>query len=273
MIDPFHLAAYGTATVNYNRDVEAYPLLKAIWEKMTGGLCPYKSPTDMGVNRIGFGIVDDDVVREASKQEVIRRYFRYAVDFEQGVSDETSLSRAKALMCKLGLKPEDRIPVLAAREAAQRAREAGKGKSGGEIVSAAAIQLKDGTIVTGRNSDELHAAAAMMLNAIKTLAGIPDKLHLITPEVIHSITHVKTDILKAGGASLTLEEALICLAVSCHTSSAARIAAEKLSELRGCETHLTNIVGAGDLAGLRRLGCRFTCDPYYATTALFTSGE
>ena len=273
MIDPYHLQAYGKTTVNYNRDVDAFPLLRAIWEKMTGGECPYKSPTDMGVNRIGFGIVDDEVVREASRQEVIRRDFRYMTDFALGTTDRDSVARADALMQKLGLKPEDRIPVEAARLAAQNAKEAGKGKAGGEIVSGAAIQLKDGRIVTGRNSDEMHAAAAMMLNAVKALAGIPAQIPLIAPNVIQSIAHMKHDILKGGYTSLNLDEALIGLAISCTTNPTAQIATEKLNELRGCEVHMTHIVTPGDEAGLRRLGCRFTSDPYFASNALFTAGQ
>ena len=273
MIDPYHLAAYGKTAVNYNRDVDAYPLLKAIWERMTKGECPYKSPTDMGVNRIGFGIVDDAVVQEASKQEVIRRAFRYMTDFALGTTDRDSVARADALMQKLGLKPEDRIPVEAARQAAQNAKEAGKGKAGGEIVSGAAIQLKDGRIVTGRNSDEMHAAAAMMLNAVKELSGIPAQIPLIAPNVIQSIAHMKHDILKGGYTSLNLDEALIGLAISCTTNPTAQIATEKLNELRGCEVHMTHIVTPGDEAGLRRLGCRFTSDPYFASNALFTAGQ
>ena len=273
MIDPYHLQAYGKTTVNYNRDVDAFPLLRAIWEKMTGGECPYKSPTDMGVNRIGFGIIDDEVVREASKQEVIRRAFRYMTDFALGTTDRDSVARADSLMQKLGLKPEDRIPVEAARQAAQNAKEAGKGKAGGNIVSGAAIQLKDGRIITGRNSDEMHAAAAMMLNAVKELAGIPAQIPLIAPNVIQSIAHMKHDILKGGYTSLNLDEALIGLAISCTTNPAAPIATEKLNELRGCEVHMTHIVTPGDEAGLRRLGCRFTSDPYFASNALFMAGQ
>ncbi len=273
MIDPYHLQAYGKTTVNYNRDVDAFPLLRAIWEKMTGGECPYKSPTDMGVNRIGFGIVDDAVVQEASKQEVIRRAFRYMTDFALGTTDRESVARADSLMQKLGLKPEDRIPVEAARQAAQNAKEAGKGKAGGNIVSGAAIQLKDGRIITGRNSDEMHAAAAMMLNAVKELAGIPAQIPLIAPNVIQSIAHMKHDILKGGYTSLNLDEALIGLAISCTTNPAAQIATEKLNELRGCEVHMTHIVTPGDEAGLRRLGCRFTSDPYFASNALFMAGQ
>ena len=274
MIDPYHLQAYGKTTVNYNRDVDAFPLLRAIWEQMTGHECPYRSPTDMGVNRIGFGIVDDEVVREASKQEVIRRYFRYLCDFAKGTTDRESVETADALMRKLSLKPEDRVPVEAARQAAQSAKVAGKGKAGGEIVSGAAIVLKDGRVITGRNSDDMHAASAMMLNAIKALSGIPEQIPLIAPDIIRSITHMKHDILKGGSyTSLNLDEAIIGLAISCTMNPAAQIAAEKLNQLRGCEVHMTHIVTPGDEAGLRRLGCRFTSDPYYATKALFQDGQ
>ena len=272
MIDPYHLQAYGKTAVNYNRDVEAYPLLRAIWEKMTDGECPYKSPTDMGVNRIGFGIVDDAVVQEASRQEVVRRNLRTLCDFATGLADRDSVARVDALMHKLGLRNEDRIPVEAARQAAQDAREASKGKAGGAVVSGAAIQLRDGRIVTGHNSDELHATAAMVLNAVKLLAGIPRQIHLIAPSVIQSIAHLKRDILKGGFTSLNLDEALIGLAISCTTNPAAAVATEKLAELRGCEAHLTHIAPPGDQAGLRRLGCRFTNDPFFAGNALAMTG-
>ena len=270
MIDPYHLEAYGVKTVNYNRDVDAFPLLVAIWQKMTKGACPYKSPTDMGVNRIGFGIVDDEVVRQASKQEVIRRFLRYQCQFAEGTTDRDSVERAKELMESLGLKPEDRVVVEAARQTAESARLRGKGKAGGTIVSGAAIQLKDGRIVTGRNSDEMHAAAAMVMNAVKAISGIPNQIPLIAPNVIQAIAHMKQDILKVGYTSLNLDEALIGLAISSTTNPAAQIAMEKLNELRGCEVHMTHMVTPGDQAGLRRLGCRYTSDPYYATTALFT---
>ncbi len=273
MIDPYHLQAYSVAAVNYNRDVDAFPLLRAIWEKMTHKECPYKSPTDMGVNRIKFGIIDDQIVQEASKQEVIRRNLRYLCDFAEGSTDRDCVSRADALMHKLNLKAEDRIPVEAARKAAQIAKDAGKGKAGGNIVSGAAIQLKDGRIVTGRNSDELHAVAAMMLNAIKELSGIPEQIPLIAPTIIKSIAYMKHDILKGDYTSLNLDEALIGLAISCTTNPAAQIATEKLNELRGCEVHMTHIVTPGDEAGLRRLGCRFTSDPYFATNTLFNAAQ
>ena len=271
MIDPYHLAAYGKTAVNYNRDVDAYPLLKTIWEKMTGGACPYQSPTDMGVNRIGFGIVDDDVVQEASKQEVIRRYMRYQCLYAEGSTDEETLARAKRLMDSLGLKTEDRCVARAAREAAEEARRQGKGKAGGLIVSAAAIELHSGEIVTGRNSDELHACSAVILNAVKRLAGIPDRLPLLAPSILQSIAHMKNDILKGGYTSLNLDEALIALAISATTNPAAALAMEKLTELATCEVHMTHLVTPGDEAGLRRLACRYTSDPCYASTQLFNA--
>ena len=273
MVDPYHLEAYGQSTVNYNRDVDAFPLLVAIWQKMTKGTCPYKSPTDMGVNRIGFGIIDDEVVRNASKQEVIRRFLRYQCLFAEGATDRESVERAKQLMDSLGLRTEDRVVVEAARRAAEEAQIAGKGKAGGTIVSGAAIQLQDGRIVTGKNSDEMHAAAAAVINAVKTLSGIPAQIPLIGPYIIQAVSHMKQDILKVGYTSLNLDEALIGLAISSATNPAAQIAMEKLNELRGCEVHMTHMVTPGDQAGLRRLGCRYTSDPYYATNALFTGEQ
>ena len=269
MIDPYHLEAYGKEAVNYNRDVDAFPLLVAIWQKMTKGACPYRSPTDMGVNRIGFGIIDDEVVCNACRQEVIRRFLRYQCLFAEAAIDRESVERANSLMTSLGLKPEDRVVVEAARRSAEEAHLQGKGKAGGTIVSGAAIQLKDGRIVTGRNSDEMHAAAAMVMNAVKTLSGIPSQIPLIGPNIIRSIAHMKQDILKVGYTSLNLDEALIGLAISSTTNPAAQIAMEKLSELRGCEVHMTHMVTPGDEAGLRRLGCRYTSDPYYASNRLF----
>ena len=270
MIDPYHKEAYGVETVNYNRDVDAFPLLVAIWQKMTKGACPYRSPTDMGVNRIGFGIVDDEVVRNASRQEIIRRFLRYQCAFADGTAPRSMVEKAKGLMDALGLKTEDRVVVEAARRAAEEAQLQGKGKAGGTIVSGAAVQLPDGRIVTGRNSDEMHAAAAMVMNAVKAMSGIPAQIPLISPNIIHSIAHMKQDILKVGYTSLNLDEALIGLAISSTTNPAAQIAMEKLSQLRGCEVHMTHMVTPGDQAGLRRLGCRYTSDPYYATNALFT---
>ncbi|HRR34665.1 MAG TPA: DUF1846 domain-containing protein [Kiritimatiellia bacterium] len=267
MVDPYHLQAYNKVAINYNRDVDAFPLLRAIWERMTREPCPYKSPTDMGVNRVGFGIIDDAVVCAASKQEVIRRYFRHVCEFSAGQIEHITVDRVEMLMQKLDLAPEDRAVVKPARQAGQDAMQQGKGRNG--IFCGAAVQLKDGRIVTGKNSEQMHAAASMVLNAIKVLSGIPDQIHLIAPQVVQSIVHMKHDILKGKYTSLNLDEALIGLAISCATNPAAQIAMERLIDLRDCEMHMTHMVTPGDEAGLRRVGLRYTSDPFFASSELF----
>ena len=267
MVDPYHLQAYNKVAINYNRDVDAFPLLRAIWEKMTKETCPYKSPTDMGVNRVGFGIIDDAVVCEASKQEVIRRYFRHLCEYAAGQNEHIMVDRVEVLMHKLKLSPEERIVVKPARQAGQDAMKQGKGRNG--IFCGAAVQLKDGRVVVGKNSEQMHAAASMVLNAIKVLSGIPDQIPLIAPQVVQSIVHMKHDILKGKYTSLNLDEALIGLAISCATNPAAQIAMERLIDLRDCEMHMTHIITPGDEAGLRRVGLRCTSDPFFASSDLF----
>ena len=267
MIDPFHLEAYGVATVNYNRDVAAFPLLRAIWERITNEPCPYKSPTDMGVNRCGFGIIDDDVVREASRQEIIRRYFRATTEYAMGSSDMTSVSRIEMLMKDLGLKQEDRKVVVPAREAAEEGRRLGKGVGG--IFTGAAIELPDGTIITGKNSQTMNSASAVVLNAIKKLAGIPDKLHLLPPEVINDIVSLKRDILGEKVTSLNLDELLVALSISASSNPVAKEAMHYLKNLRDCEMHITHIIASGDASGLRRVGLRPTSDPKFRNASLY----
>ncbi|MCL1920099.1 MAG: DUF1846 domain-containing protein [Kiritimatiellaeota bacterium] len=267
MVDPYHLQAYDEIAINYNRDVEAFPLLRAIWKKMTDEVCPYQSPTDMGVNCIASGIVDDAVVSAASRQEVIRRYFRHLSEHRSGQVEHGTVERADEIMLRLSLAPEDREVVRPAREAAHEAMLHGKGHSG--IFCGAAIKLRDGRIVTGKNSEQLHAAASVVLNAIKTLAGIPEQIHLIAPEVVGHIVRMKQNILKGDYTSLNLDEALIGLAVSCATNPTAQVTIEHLIDLRDCEMHLTHIVTPGDEAGLRRLGIRATSDPFFAAAELF----
>lgn len=267
MVDPLHLQAYNKVAINYNRDVEAFPLLSAIWEKMTKEPCPYRSPTDMGVNRIGFGIIDDQVVCNAAKQEVIRRYFRHLCEYRSGQTEQDTVDRLETLMRKLKIVPEDRPVVKPARLAGKEAMEKGKGCNG--IFCGAAIQLKDGSIVVGKNSETMHAAASVVLNAIKELAGIPDKIPLIAPQVVQSIVHMKHDILRSKYTSLNLDEALIGLAISCATNPAAQLAMEKLIDLRNCEMHMTHIATAGDEAGMRRVGLLCTSDPLFASPDLF----
>jgi len=267
LVDPFHLEAYGKTTINYNRDVEAFPLVKRILEKITGGESFYKSPTDMGVNRAGFGIVDDEVVREAAKQEIIRRYFRYSCEYALGFVDKGTVDRAELIMKEIGAKPEDRSVVDAARQAAACAQEENKGNKG--IFCGAAIEFRDGKIVTGRNSSLMHAATSLILNSIKLLADIPDKIHLLSPSIIDSIRKLKEDTLNAKAVSLDLEEVLIALSISAATNPAAQFAMEKLKELKGCEVHITHIPTPGDEAGLRKLGVNLTSDPNFSSKSLF----
>jgi len=267
MIDPFHLEAYGETAINYNRDVEAFPLLERILEKITGAESMYKSPTDMGVNRAGFGIIDDDAVREAAKQEIIRRYFRYRCEYVMGLADKDSEQRAIMLMNEVGVRPEDRRVVEPARAAAREAQERGKGNEG--IFCGAAVELADDTIVTGKNSPLMHAASSVVLNAIKHLAEIPDKIPLLSPATMESIARMKKDILNAGTISLDLEETLIALSISATANPAAQLAMERLKDLARCEVHMTHIPTPGDEAGLRRLGVNLTTDPDFSTKNLF----
>jgi uncharacterized protein (UPF0371 family) len=269
LVDPFHLESYGETTINYNRDVEVFPVLKRILEKITGGESPYKSPTDMGVNRAGFGIVDDDAVREAAKQEIIRRYFRAACEYAMGFVDKDTVQRVELLMEELDIGPGDRRVVEPACEAAKEAEQKGKGNKG--VFCGAAIELADGSIVTGKNSPLMHSSSSLILNAIKKLAGMPDEIHLLSPDAIESIGSLKKDIFNKKNVSLDLEEALITLSISAATDPTARSAMEKLKELKRCEVHLTHIPTSGDETGLRMLGVNLTCEPNFSTKDLFTT--
>ena len=266
-IDPFHLDAYGEAWVNYNRDVEVFPVLKRILEKITGEASFYKSPTDMGVNRAGFAIINDDITKEASKQEIIRRYFRYRCEYAMGFSDKETVQRVELFLNDFNLKPEDRRVVLPARQAAQEAVERNRGNEG--IFCGAAIELADGSIITGSNSPLMHAASSVVIHAIKHLADIPNKIKLLPPNITDSIRKLKTEILDEKNVSLDLEEALIALAISATTNPAAELALEKLKELQNCEVHMTHIPTPGDEAGLRRMGVNLTTDPNFSTNDLF----
>jgi uncharacterized protein (UPF0371 family) len=266
-IDHHHLEAYNIKTVNYNRDIEAFPLLKRILEKITGEESMYKSPTDMGVNRASAGIVDDAVISEASHQEIIRRYFRCAVEYAMGLVDRDVLDRAELILKKVNAAVTDRKVVKPARLAAIEARETGKGNEG--IYCGAAIELKDGTIITGKNSTLMHSASSLILNAAKHLAGIPDDLHLLPTNIIDSVKFLKKEVLTGRMISLDLEETLIMLGISAISNPAAQVAIEKLAELRHCEVHLTHIPTPGDEAGLRKLQVNPTCDPEFSTKSLF----
>ena len=269
-IDELHLKAYNVKTVNYNRDIEAFRLLKSIIEKITGGSSMYQSPTDMGVNRVSAGIVSDRIIIEASYQEIIRRYFRCAVEYAMGLVEKETLDRIMAIMNKAGAKGEDRNVVIPARQAAEDARKSGKGNAG--IYSGAAIELHDGTIITGKNSSLLQASSSLILNAAKHLAGLPDKMYLLPETIIDSVTHLKKNILDGKMISLDVDETLIVLGISALSNPAAKMALENLKLLRDCEVHLTHIPTPGDEAGWRKLKVNLTCDPEYLSKSLFISG-
>ncbi len=266
VIDPHHLEVYGQTTVNYNRDVEIFPAMKRIMEKITGAASPYNSPTDMGVNRCGFGIIDDAAVQTASRQEIIRRYFRYACEYMLGLVDRETAQRVELLMRDNGLTPEDRPVVNPARVAARAAEEGGKGHDG--IFCGAAVELPDGLVVDGKNSPLMHAASSLVLNAVKRLAGIPDQIHLLSPTIIDSIASLKRQVF-GKDVSLDLNETLNALAISATTNPAAQVAIDKLRDLRGCEAHITHIPTPGDEAGLRDLGINLTSDPQFSSHRLF----
>ncbi len=261
LTDPFHLAAYKEKTINYNRDIEAFPILKNILNKIIGRnseVTVYNSPTDMGVNQAGFAITDEEVVKEAARQEIIRRYFRYNWEFVMGIEREETIERTKKFMEEVGVKPEDRSTVLPAREAAREAEE--KKKSANGLYCGAAIELPDGKIVIGKNSSLLHATSAAVLNAVKILAKIPDTMHLLPSTVIKNLANLKKDILEMKSESLDLEETLVALSISATANPAAEETLGRLKELRGCELHMTHIPPAGDEEGLRKLGINATTD-------------
>ena len=251
MIDPFHLEAYGQTTVNYNRDVEAFPVLVTMFERILGE-CPYKSPTDMGVNMVGNCIVDDAAIREASCQEILRRYYSILCDHKQGkVSDEVVL-KLELLMKKAGVDVSARKVVAAALA---KAEETGK--------PAAAMELPDGRIVTGRTTDLLGASSALLLNALKAVSGMPDDLHLISPLAIDPIQHLKLEHLGSRNPRLHTDETLIALSISAATNPTAELAMEHLDKLRGCEVHSSVILSAVDEKIFKRLGMNLTCEPRY----------
>lgn len=257
MIDPFHLAAYGEQVVNYNRDVEVFPVLNLLFEQLLGH-SPYKSPTDMGVNMAGYAISDDNACRDASKQEVIRRYYKALVserseELEPDVSDRIAL-----LMSQLGITKEDRPVVVPALEVERRTK-----------APAAAIELPDGRIVTGKTTKLLGACSAVLLNALKSLAGIGDEVRVLAPETIEPIQTLKTDHLGSKNPRLHTDEVLIALSVSATTDPIARRALDQLQNLRGCDVHTSTILGPVDEGIFRNLGVQVTSEPVYQSKNLY----
>ena len=257
MIDHFHLQAYGQTTVNYNRDIEVFPVLRAMFEQIMGE-SPYKSPTDMGVNMAGNCIVDDEVVRSAACQEIIRRYYTALCEVRRGQGDKESVYKLELLMKQAGVSTADR-PVVAAAEA--RAEETGE--------PAAAIQLPDGTIVTGKTTELMGSSSAALLNALKKLAGLGDEVHMISREAIEPIQKVKIQHLGSQNPRLHSDEVLIALAISAATDPQADLALSQLDKLRGCDAHSSVILSAADSTVYQKLGLRMTCTPQYQSNKLY----
>ena len=257
MIDPFHLEVYGKTAVNYNRDIEIFPVLNAIMEKISGS-SPYRSPTDMGVNMAGMCIIDDEVVRRASEQEIIRRYFSSKCAVKEGFGKESSVFRIEVLMKQAGITPMDR--KIAARVADVAA-------ASDKVI--AGIELRDGTMVTGKASPLMCAVAAMILNALKILGNIDDSMPLISPSVIEPVGKMKLRYLGNKSPRLQADEILVALSVSAATSPAAELALKKLPELRGCEAHSSVILASADECVLRNLGINVSCEPRYPTANLY----
>ncbi len=251
MIDPFHLEAYGQTAVNYNRDVEVFPVLNAMFEKIIGE-SPYKSPTDMGVNMAGNCIVDDGYVCEAAKQEIVRRYYAAQCGLKTGSANEEEIYQLELLMKQANVTTADRRVVAAALEKEQL--------TGGP---AAAMELPDGTIITGKTSNLLGASSALLLNALKYFGGIDDEMLLMSPEVIEPIQNLKVEHLGNLNPRLHTDETLLALAICANTSEKAKCAMEQLSKLKGCEVHSTVILSPVDERTFKRLGVNLTCEPKY----------
>lgn len=248
MIDPFHLEAYGKTTVNYNRDVEIFPVLNAMFEKIQGK-SPYKSPTDMGVNMAGNCIIDDEVCKEASRQEIIRRYYRALSDFKRGLGTKEIIFKLELLMKQADITVEDRKVIAAAKK---RAQETG--------LPAVAIEMNDGTLITGKTSDLLGSSAAALLNALKYEADIDPDLHMVAPSAIEPIQTLKTQYLGSKNPRLHTDEILIALSMSAASNAEALKALNQLPRLKGCEVHSTVLLSSVDENTFKRLGMHLTCE-------------
>lgn len=257
MIDPFHLEAYGETATNYNRDVEIFPVLDAMFKKIYG-TSPYKSPTDMGVNMAGNCIIDDDATIAASKQEIIRRYYNALCDQRENMSDSQAVGKLDLLMKQAGISSADRPVVEAANH---KAEEMGS--------PAAALQLPDGRIVLGKTTSLLGASAALVLNALKALGGIDKEIKLISPSIIEPVQHMKVDHLGNHNPRLHIDEVLIALAISAVTSETAAIALDQLEKLKGCQAHSSVILAQTDSKTFKKLGVNITCEPKYQVKKLY----
>lgn len=257
MIDPFHLEAYGTTTVNYNRDVEIFPVLSAMFERIQGS-SPYRSPTDMGVNMAGFGIVNDEVCREASKMEILRRYYTGLVERVRGACDESVVRKLELVMQQAGVTPDICPAVKASLDKAQTTG-----------APAGALVLPDGSVVTGKTSSLMGTSAALLLNAMKAVGGIDQELKLISASVIEPISRLKTENLGHHNPRLHSDEVLVALAISALTNPLAEMAQQQLGKLRGCDAHFSVIISEEDEKLYKRLGINVSCEPKYETKRLY----
>ena len=257
MIDPFHLEAYGKTAINYNRDIEIFPVLNSMLKKILGK-SPYNSPTDMGVNMVGYGICDEEAVKRAACFEIIRRYYAALVNFRQGMGDESEVSKIEILMNQVGISPEDRPVIAAANEKAAA--------TGGP---ATAIELPDGRIITGKTSSLLGASSSMLLNCLKELAGIPDDIELISHNIIEPIQNLKTGVLGNHNPRLHTDEILLALSICAVTSDIARKALEQAPKLKGLEAHSSVILSRVDEQVFKKLGVNMTFEPKYQTKKLY----
>lgn len=257
MIDPFHLDAYGVTTVNYNRDVEIFPVVKAMMDKILGG-CPYKSPTDMGVNMAGKCIIDDEATRAAASGEIIRRYYTALCNRQKGEGGDAEVGKIELLMNQAGITPADRPVIQAALDKADET-----------AAPAVAIELPDGTIVTGKTSDLLGSSAAALLNAVKHLGGVPDDMDLIAPAVIEPVQELKVNYLGNHNPRLHTDEVLVALSICAATNPTAAYAMKQLEQLKNCEAHSSVILNQVDSSIFKKLGINLTCEPRYQTKKLY----
>lgn len=264
MLDSFHIDSYGEIAVNYNRDLEMFPVVKRIIEKITGKESVYKSPTDMGVNRVGFGIIDDEVVKEASRQEIIRRYFKTAVEYKRGQVNDDALHRMQLILEELDLKPENRTCVLPAREKATSY----KANENDTPIPVMSLSLENGDIITGKSSSLMVSPASCILNALKHLANMSNDMLLISPNILTTIIDLKKNDLHSRYFALSLDEILIALSISAVTNPSAALACKKLPLLKNAQAHSTVILTHNDEQTLRKLGVDVTCDPEFPTENL-----
>ena len=258
MIDPFHLEAYGKTAVNYNRDIDAFPIVKTILAKITGSKEYYQSPTDMGVNMAGYAIIDDEVCRQAACQEVIRRYYNAQCDYKKGNTTAEALQKNLMLMKQLELEPNDRKVVAPALEKEQLTG-----------VPSAALALPDGTIITGKTTELMNHGSSMLQNAVQQLGNISDEIRLISPIALEPILKLKSAILKELDPILNIEDVLAALSISAAMNPTAEVGMTKLKMLAGCEVHSTCMLTQADESVLKKLNINLTCEPVYPSKDLY----